>query len=95
MLMLDIKIPSGMQVDHINGIKDDDRLINLRLVTPSQNSRAHRDNYRDELPPNVTKAGKRYRVEIVIERKRYRPYFDTIKECVEFLYDFRNNLVPF
>ncbi|EAO7510846.1 HNH endonuclease [Salmonella enterica] len=30
-------IPSGMEIDHINRIKNDNRLQNLRLVTPSDN----------------------------------------------------------
>ena len=32
-------IPDGMQINHINGIKSDNRDINLELVTPSQNMR--------------------------------------------------------
>lgn len=30
-------IPDGMQIDHINGIKNDNRLENLRIATPLQN----------------------------------------------------------
>lgn len=30
-------IPYGMQIDHINGDREDDRLCNLRLVSRSEN----------------------------------------------------------
>ncbi|NBF83881.1 HNH endonuclease [Enterobacter cloacae] len=35
-------IPVGMQTDHINGIRDDNRLINLRAVTPQENQHNYR-----------------------------------------------------
>lgn len=31
-------IPEGMEINHINGIKFDNRICNLELVTPSENS---------------------------------------------------------
>lgn len=30
-------IPDGKEIDHINGVKNDNRLVNLRVVTPIEN----------------------------------------------------------
>lgn len=39
MLYNNADIPDGMQIDHINRVKDDNHAENLRIVTRSQNAR--------------------------------------------------------
>jgi hypothetical protein len=44
------KIPTGMQIDHINGIRNDNRLENLRLVT-------NKENHRNKKKPKTNTSG--------------------------------------
>ncbi len=40
-------IPEGLQIDHINRVRDDNRLENLRVVTPKENM-ANRKNSKNK-----------------------------------------------
>lgn len=75
--------PDG-HIDHINGVRDDNRIANLRVVTNAINCQ----NKRRALPKSktgvlgVVKVGERYQANIHFNRKkRYLGTYDTAEEA--------------
>jgi hypothetical protein len=65
--------PVGLQIDHINGIKIDNRLCNLRLATNSQNScnkKLSRRNTSGYKGVSYSKQGQKWRADIRINGKQ-------------------------
>lgn len=89
-------MPVDMEIDHINGIKSDNRICNLRCSSISSNecNKALQKNntsgvkgvYFREEPPNwraiITKSGKRYHL----------GYFPSILEAERAISEFRDSL---
>lgn len=70
--------PEG-QVDHINGVRSDNRLANLRVVTPALNSQNQRKAKRHSSTGllGVHTSGKKFIAQIGVDRKvRYLGTFD-------------------
>lgn len=71
------------QIDHINGIKDDNRWINLREVDNSQNQHNRNVNINNSLKvKGVSLHGKRYRAYVSVNGKRYHVgTYSTVEEA--------------
>ena len=80
-------IDSKLQIDHVNGIRDDNRLVNLRLVTPSVNNQ-------NRARPNHNKSGvigvawyeplSKWSAKITVNKDRkHLGYFVDIKNAIK------------
>lgn len=70
--------PEGHNVDHINRVRSDNRLCNLRYVTFSHNSLNAVNHPGRDLPQGVTRHRKGYMARLSIDRKQtYLGMFDT------------------
>ncbi len=99
--VMGVPIPEGMQVDHINHIKDDNRWCNLRLVTASENAKNRTINSNNKsgvAGVNWYKITNRWQAHIKHLGKRiHLGYFKVFSEAVnarknaEVLYGFHAN----
>jgi hypothetical protein len=83
------------QIDHINGIRDDDRLVNLRDVTHFINQQNRKScNKNNKLNTmGVYKVGNKYRARIMLDGKtKHLGYFLTIQDAEEAYINYKETL---
>ena len=86
------EIPEGYEIDHINTVRDDNRLENLRCVTPKENSNneltlKHKSKSHIDLGIPRSEFGWKYKAKFGLtktDRKRYLrelDYYNKHKKC--------------
>ena len=83
------------EVDHINRIRDDNRIENLRWVTSSENQQNRgmpNTNTSGHKYISYNKFGDRWVFKKTINGKLTRKYFKTIEEALEFKISFESDL---
>lgn len=85
------------QIDHVNGIRDDDRLSNLRDATPAQNNQNHKPHRNSRSGVRgVHQLGNKWRASIRVNgRNRHLGVFDHITEASQAYLAARANAFPF
>jgi hypothetical protein len=71
-------VPENMTIDHINGVKTDNRISNLRVVTQLRNTYLH---HGDSDMRNIYREGNRYCVEMLYFGKRIRRRAATLESA--------------
>lgn len=78
-------IPENAEIDHINHVRDDNRLVNLRFVTRGENRKNQsisRKNTSGITGVYLSKNRKKYRTQIRVNQETiYLGMFDTLEEA--------------
>lgn len=87
-------IPAGMEVDHIDRDKENNRIGNLRLATKSQNACNRANKVGKELPKGVIFLARDnlYQARIMKQGVRHRYHNKDLSKCLEWLEKMRQEL---
>lgn len=77
-------VPPGKCIDHINRVRTDNRIENLRLASVSDNN-CNSTRPTRELPRGIYHNGKAYRAEFWKSGKRYRKISGSLNVCLSWL----------